>query len=120
MRWHGRLARDSEIRTLTMLDIIHNILPFPRELDRILFRVLENASIAIGPSTQIQHLYSSPATVAACDFPCFDLYQCRATSAYYVRQTGGLLGEVVWYIENKTSDAGSASPDRLPNPQQEP
>ena len=103
-----------------MLQDVKNILHFPREwvrertaMARTLFRILENASVVKGPSPHLQHLYSSPADGAACDFPCFDLYQCRTTGTHYVRQTGGLLGEVVWYIENNAPNVGSASADRL-------
>jgi hypothetical protein len=101
-----------------MLDVINNILRFPREWLRersvmhdSAFRVLQNASVVKGPSAHVQHAWSSPAAGAACDFPHFDLYQCRITGVYYVRQTGGLLGDVIWYIENDRLNARSTSAD---------
>jgi hypothetical protein len=103
-----------------MLDAINNIFQRPRERFReriamhdVMFRVLQNATVVKCPSANLQRVCSSPAAGVASDLPHFELYQCRPTGAYYVRQSGGLLGETVWYEQAPTTTVGSSSADQL-------
>ena len=103
-----------------MLDAINNILQRPRERFRermamhdVMFRVLQNASVVkCPPPANLRRVCSSPAAGVACDLPHFELYQCHPTGAYYIRQSGGLLGETVWYEQAETTTVGAESADQ--------
>ena len=82
-----------------MLDVINDI--------------LQNSRVIQRPPRKLRHLRTHPRfpVPGAVDFMHFDLYECENTGACYLRQSGGILGETLWYQQNEPTPVASAPAD---------